>query len=258
MTLTLLSSPWNVGATLSTLLLYLILLPVVGGEDVNRPGLLSYLRFCEDKRGRLALTENPHFYANLPALLKAHRDSVKIDHTEDFQQADTFYVLTDRRESVRIITGNKILHYFGNLWHYGNTIIFKGSDNLFFPLCFGSDLLILLTDICGRLMGESIVKASLRGTSGELCVARFSLSICVPRPLRTRNQCALQPIVTDFNELYPWTGWKRFIDSPPLFSSADSCLCVIKRPVPVRSKVIMCLNMSVNINVGPGPFATNV
>ena len=112
------------------LLLYLILVLVIGGGDVNRPGLLSYLCFHKDKRSHLALKENPHFYVNLPALLKAHGDSVKINPTEDFQPGDTFYVLTDRQEPVHVMIGNK-LHSFGNLWRYKNTIIFKGSGNLF-------------------------------------------------------------------------------------------------------------------------------
>ena len=81
----------------------------------------------------MTLKENPHFYANLPTLLKAHGDNVKVDPTEDFQQADKFYVLTDRQEPVHIMSGNKILHSFGNMWRYENTIIFKGSGNLFSP-----------------------------------------------------------------------------------------------------------------------------
>jgi hypothetical protein len=86
------------------------------------------------KKDRLTLKQNPHFYINLPTLLKAHGDKVKIDPTEDFRQADKFYVLTDRQEPVHIMIGNKVLHSFGNLWCYKNTIIFKGLGNYFFAL----------------------------------------------------------------------------------------------------------------------------
>ena len=80
--------------------------------------------------GHLTLKDNPHFYAELPTLLKAHGDSIKIDPTEDFRHADKFYVLTDKQEVIHI-SGNKILHSFGNLWRFENTIIFKGSGVLF-------------------------------------------------------------------------------------------------------------------------------
>ena len=225
---------------------------------MNRPGLLSYLCFHKDKRSRLILRENPHFYANLPALLKAHGNSVNINPIEDFQLGDTFYVLTDRQEPIHIMIGNKILHSFGNLWRYGNTIIFKGLalQAILPPLI--SDL---LTDICGRLMGESIVKASLRNTSHELYFTRFQVSTHIPRPFRTLNstQCGLQPIVT---VSYPWMGWEHFIDSPPMDHSANFCLWFItEQPVPnspVCSKVITCLTTFANINIASSPLATNI
>ena len=83
-------------------------------------------RLCDFKL--LTLKDNPHFYAELPTLLKSHGDSLKIDPTEDFRHGDKFYVLTDKQEVVHIMTGKKILHSFGNLWRSENTIIFKGSS----------------------------------------------------------------------------------------------------------------------------------
>ena len=118
------------------LLLYLIFVPVLDQDRLSHSEILWHLRYSKYKTDRVTLKENPHFYTSLPTLLKAHGDSIKIDPTEDFQQADTFYVLTDRQEPVHIMTGNKILHSFGNLWCYNNTIIFKGSAILFSSLCF--------------------------------------------------------------------------------------------------------------------------
>ena len=135
MTLTL--SLWNVGDMLSILLVYLILVPVFLKNHPSCPEILWYLRCFTDKKERLTFKANPHFYANLPTSLNAHGDNLKIDPTKDFQQADTFYVLPDRQEPVliHIMIGNRILHSFGNLWHYKNTIIFKGLGNPFiFPL----------------------------------------------------------------------------------------------------------------------------
>ena len=103
----------------------------------------------------------------------------------------------------------------------------------------------VLTDICGRLMGESIVKASLKGAFSEIYAMRLPVSTGgVPRGFRTRNDRGLQPINT---ELYPWTGWDRFIDGPPMDSSVDFCsVCILIKQAtpnsPVRSNVITYSN----------------
>ena len=116
------------------LLLYLILAPVVLSDSPSLQEILWNFCRLKDRKERLTLQANPRFYVKLPALLKAHGDSVKIDPTEDFQHADNFYVLTDRRVVVHIMTDNKILHSFGNLWCSENTIIFKGSG-VFLGVC---------------------------------------------------------------------------------------------------------------------------
>ena len=92
-------------------------------------------------------------------------------------------------------------------------------------------------------MGESIVEASLRGTFNEFYVTRLPVSTGVSRALKARNERGLRPIDT---ELYPWAGWDRFIDSPPMDSSVDFCLvCVLTERMtpngPVRSNVITYL-----------------
>ena len=106
-------------------------------------------------------------------------------------------------------------------------------------------------------MGESIVETSLRGAFSEFYVTRLPVSTGVSRALRNRNERGLQPIDT---ELYSWTGWDRFIDSPPMDSSFNFCsVCVFTTPVtPVRSEVITYLTTSANIDLAPGPFAANI
>ena len=105
-------------------------MPEVLGENPSLQEILWNFSCFDDKKKCLTLKDSPLFYAELPTLLKAHGDSVKIEPTEDFRHADKFYVLTDKQETVvpvHIMTGNKILHFFDNFWRSENTIIFKGS-----------------------------------------------------------------------------------------------------------------------------------
>ena len=122
------------GATLSILLQYLILVPEYFSSPPTLQEILWNLCRIEDKKKRLTLKDNPHFYEQLPTLLKAHGDSVKIDPTKRFWE-HKLYVLTDKQELVHVITGNKILHSFGNWWRSENTITLKGTGIfLGFPL----------------------------------------------------------------------------------------------------------------------------
>jgi hypothetical protein len=110
-------------------------------------------------------------------------------------------------------------------------------------------------------MGESIVEASLKGTYSEFYATRAPMSTGgVPGAFRTWNDRGLQPIDT---ELYPWTGWDRFIDSPPMDSSVDFCsVCFFTNQAapnsPVCSKVITYLTTPANFDVASGFLATNI
>ena len=120
------------------------------------PSLQEILwNFCcvKDEKQRLALKENPHFYAELPTSPEAYWESVKIDPTEDFQHADKFYVLVDKPELVHIKT-DKVSQSFGNFWCPNDAIIFKGLGIPPFPLLF------LIT--CQTFMGGSGGRASSR------------------------------------------------------------------------------------------------
>ena len=119
------------GATTPGRSQYLIsVLEVISDNPSLQEILWNFSRF-RNKRQRLTLRENPHFYADLPTLSEAYKDGVEIDPTEDFQHADIFYVLTDRPSLVCITTDQDTRH-FGNFWCPQNAVIFKGMGVLFY------------------------------------------------------------------------------------------------------------------------------
>ena len=171
----------------------------------------------------LTLKMNPHFYAELPTLSgpepygEFFGDGVKIDPTEDFRHSNKFYVLTDRPDFVYIMT-DQDLRPFGNFWCAKNAIIFKGLGN---PVRFPPPVANVLPDISGRLMGWSIVKASLRGTYCGFC-ERLPVST-VPRASRNSE---LRPI---FTQVHP-SIWDRLISCNSMQGFGDFGLCVYTRP----------------------------
>jgi hypothetical protein len=91
--------------------------------------LWNFSRF-KDRKKRLTLRENPHFYTELPTSPEAFGESVKIDPIKDFGHANKFYVLIDNPELVYIMA-DRVLESSGNFWCPKNAIIFKGSGVLF-------------------------------------------------------------------------------------------------------------------------------
>ena len=219
--------------------------------------LWNFCRFKDDKE-RLTLRDNPHFYAELPMSPEAYGDSIKIDPTEDFRHSDKFYVLTDKPELVYIMTDQE-LQSLGNFWCPQNAIIFKGSA-IFIGFYSVSDH--VLPDICGRLRGESILKASLRGSYCGFCKQLSPVST-VPRTSRNRRTSReLQPIIT---KGCPWTGWKCPIGCLPVHTSVDIDLGICTgRAAP--NSVVRCESCDViaystapaNIDIAPCSVATNV
>lgn len=114
---------------------YLIPVPETLSEQPSLLEILQSLNSLGDKKNRLTLRNNPHFYARLPTSPEAYGDDFELDPIEDFRHADEFYVLTDRAELVHIMTDSD-LRFFGNFWCPKNSIIFKGLDVLLFPACF--------------------------------------------------------------------------------------------------------------------------
>lgn len=113
----------------------LIPVPEILSDTPNLQEILWNFSRFKDKKKRLTLKENSHFYAELPTSPEAYRDSLKIDPTEDFRHTDKFYVLTDTPEPIHIMS-DLVLHSFGNFWFPKDAIIFKGSDILFFLSLF--------------------------------------------------------------------------------------------------------------------------
>jgi hypothetical protein len=110
---------------------HLISVPEVISDNPSLQEILWNFSRLKNKKQRLTLSENPHFYADLPTSPEAYGDGVEIDPTEDFQHADTFYVLTDR-PSLVCITTDQDTRYFGNFWCPQNAVIFKGLGCLFY------------------------------------------------------------------------------------------------------------------------------
>ena len=198
-------------------------------DNPSRQEILWNLICFEDEKKCLTLRDNPHFYTELPTSLEAYGDSVKIDPTEDFRHANKFYVLIDKPEPIHIMT-DQDSQSFGNFWCPRNAIVFKGLGILvLFPPY--SDV---LPDFCGRLRGEGIVKASLKGTYCGFC-KRLPQVSPVPRVSGSRHE--VQPIIT---EGCPWIGWKSSNGWLPMHSSVEIGLGVCTGQVASETSLARC------------------
>jgi hypothetical protein len=204
---------------------YLICIPEVISDNPNLQEILWNFSRLKNKKQRLTLRENPHFYADLPTLPEAYGDGVEIDPTEDFHHADTFYVLTDK-PSLVCVTTDQDTRYFGNFWCPQNAVIFKGLGVIFIYLFPVFDA---LPDICGRLAGERIVKTSLSGT---IC------GLCNELPVSTIARASRHNLPPISTQGCSWMGWKSSTGSLPLHSSDDTslriCIGRIAPEFPVR------------------------
>jgi len=133
----------------------------------NLPEVLWNFSRLKGKK-RVTLKQNPHFYKfpDLPKGLKQYHGGFKVDPIENFQQEHTkFWVITNKPGRIFLETPRHT-RAFGNVWHVpdNNAIIFKGS---LMTLPFPSFLLDSRPplDVCGKLEGEDIVHASIRGPS---------------------------------------------------------------------------------------------
>ena len=172
---------------------HLIFVLVVLSSSPSLQEILWNFSCLTDKKKRLTLSDNPHFYIELPTSPEAYGDNVEFDPTEDFRHANKFYVLTDKPESVHIVTDQEI-QVFGNFWCSQGLIIFKGLGDLFLLPPFSDTL----PDICGRLRGASIVKASLKGA---YCWSRKQPPVVSIDTGSSRSHRQLRPIITLFYPL---------------------------------------------------------
>lgn len=144
----------------------------------------------------MTLSDNPHFYTELPTSPDEYVNSLRIDPTEDFQHVGTFYVLTDKPKLVHIKT-DQVSRSFGNFWCPKNSIIFKGSNVLF----LFSPFLMSCQTFVGRSGG--------RASSGHLLEAHTVGSVSSFRCLRFQEP---PRIIVDCSRLSPrgahgWAAW---------------------------------------------------
>ena len=144
---------------------------LVRKDSAFRDILWDFYRLRNTKK-RLTLMDHPHFYAKLPKSQEEYESRIEIDHTEDLWQADKFYVLTDRRELVYIMT-DQVTLTFGNFWRFKNGLIFKGlSIFIVFPP--------LLLMFCQTSVGGSWGKPLSRHLSEAHAVCSVTGLWCPP------------------------------------------------------------------------------
>ena len=216
------------------------------------PNALWNFYHIKDTKKCLTLMDNPHFYKSLPKSLEECGSKTEINPAKNFWQTDKVYVLTDRKELLYVMTDQVTLN-IGNVWRSENGLVFKGLNIFVVFLLLFFDV---LPDINGRLMGESIIKASLRGTYCRFC----NRTLVSTSPGASVNRRDLVPIIT---EVYPSIIWECLIGCLSMGSSVDFDLCVCTPQVtphrphrPVRCGIITYFTAS---NIAPtGPPSTDI
>ena len=127
--------------------------------------LWNFSRLKGEKR--LSLKQNPHFYTHLPLSPEEYGGDFNMEPTEEFRHGNKFYVLNDR-EGLAYFQTDQYTQCFGNFWCPNGAIIFKGEHLLYLFFLF---FLVydMLPDLRGRLVGENIIKASLKTTHWQFC-----------------------------------------------------------------------------------------
>ena len=147
-------------------------MPEVLSEDSNFAEVLWNFSRFRDEKERLTLKQNPHFYENLPHLSEEYVDSFRCDPIEDFRH-ERIYVLTDRPGRIYPDAG-QVPRAFGNVWCSQNTLIFKGSSDLFHIFSIFTHFCIS-ADVFGKLEGEGIVGSFIKEKPNlRYCVERLS------------------------------------------------------------------------------------
>ena len=121
--------------------------------------LWNFARYKDERR--LALSQNPHFYKDLPRNKHAYREDFQRDPTENFLGSTGIYVLIDRPGRV-YLESDQNSRAFGNVWAPSKAMIFKGSCITFSKICTFSNI---FPDVCGKLEGESHVQKSIQTAS---------------------------------------------------------------------------------------------
>ncbi|KAH9955996.1 hypothetical protein BC827DRAFT_1271203 [Russula dissimulans] len=121
--------------------------PTIVKQELSKGSKLTEIlwNFARYKDGRrLTLSQNPHFYKDLPRNKDGYRDDFQREPTEDFSGSAGIFVLTDRPGRV-YLESDQNARAFGNVWAPSKAMIFK--------------------DVCGKLEGESHVQESIQAAS---------------------------------------------------------------------------------------------
>ena len=153
----------------------------------------------------VTLKQNPHFYAHLPMSPEEYTGGFTMEPTEDFRHVDKFYVLPDR-QGLAYFKIDQHAQCFGNFWCPSDAIIFKGEhiSYLFSFLFYVSDI---LPDLGGRLMGENVIRASLKTKHWQFCTRPRVPAAPVLSTVANRRICPPSIALE-----CPCENWKRQID----------------------------------------------
>ena len=126
--------------------------------------LWNFSRYNPGK-GRLILSQNPHFYKRLPTSPEAYGGEFRMYPVQNIQH-ERISVLTDSsyRRAVFLETAGRT-RVFSDIWAVNGHIIFQGS----FPLCVFFFLSDTLLDVRGNLEGDSVVGAAIQGIPNLWC-----------------------------------------------------------------------------------------
>jgi hypothetical protein len=127
----------------------------------------------KDKKRRLSLEQNPHFYEALPSSPKTYGGEFRMNPIQTFQYEGISVLIDnpDRAGRVFLETAGKV-RVFGNVWDVNDTIIFKGSW-----LFMGFPPSLTPCQTSGRLEGESVVGAAIEGIPNLWCFEERLLSL---------------------------------------------------------------------------------
>ena len=159
---------------------------------------------------------------------EAYAGGFEMEPTEDFGCADKFYVLTDR-QGLAYFEADQYTRCFGNFWCPNSAIIFKGEHLLYLYFLFFlvSDM---LPDLRGRLVGETVIKASLKTKHWQFCTRPPVSASPILSTVTNGRTCI--PILT---MECPCENWIRQMDGLP--DSDDIKLIVCARRAAPTSPV---------------------
>ena len=149
---------------------YLILVTEVLNNDSKIEEILwNFSRF--DHERRLTLSQNPHFYNDLPASSNANWGEFNTDATQENWHAYQtepvpICVLTNTPGRVFLELCRKP-RAFDNVWTANETLVFKSKTPCFSFFFFYFDT---FSGVCGRLEGEGrIIKESVQHSPNSWC-----------------------------------------------------------------------------------------